>query len=169
MEPRYGFSYTRFCFTLTLFRGGYLPSYSRGCVVNLPELCFLWRNTAMVMKLGSINNYHKNFRFPSKKFTVVMTSSDFADDVIKIGVFDGFSGVPGKNCAVTWVFVAWSWLTPHFKARRLLYTVQLHWLASLIEKSHFGADLIPIIVKIRLKSDKIRQIDVIWRHDVGFS
>ena len=25
-----------------------------------------------------------------------MTSSDFADDVIKIGVFDGFSGVPGK-------------------------------------------------------------------------
>ena len=55
----------------------------------------------MVIKFGSINNYHKNFRFPSKKFTVVMTSSDFADDVIKIGVFDGFSGVPGKNCAVT--------------------------------------------------------------------
>ena len=111
----------------------------------------------------------RTFDFHQKNFTIVMTSSDFADDVIKIGVFDGFSGVPGKNCAVTWVFVAWSWLTPHFKARRLLYTVQLHWLASLIEKSHFGADLIPIIVKIRLKSDKIRQIDVIWRHDVGFS
>ena len=93
-----------------------------------------------------------------------MTSSDFADDVIKIGVFDGFSGVPGKNCAVTWVFVAWSWLTPHFKARRLLYTVHLHWLASLIEKSHFGADLIPIIVKIRLKSDKIRQNPTNRRH-----
>ena len=55
----------------------------------------------MVMKLGSINNYHKNFRFPSKKFTLVMTSADFADDGSKIDVFDGFSGVPGKNCAVT--------------------------------------------------------------------
>ena len=31
-----------------------------------------------------------------------MTLSDFADDdVIKIGVFDEFSGVPGKNFDVT--------------------------------------------------------------------
>ena len=118
------------------------------------------------MKFGCINNYHKKFRFPTKKITVAMTSSDFADDVIEIDVFDGFSGVPGKNCAATWVFVAWSWLTPHFKARRLLYTLQLHWWASLIGKSHFGAVLVPIIVKIRLKSDKTRQIDVISRHDV---
>ena len=60
----------------------------------------------MDTKLGSINNYHKNFRFPSKKFTVVMTSSDFTDDVIKISIFDGFSGGPGKIFTVNLVFVA---------------------------------------------------------------
>ena len=55
----------------------------------------------MGTKLGSINNFHKSFRFPSKKFTIVMTSSDFADDVIIVGVFDGFLGAPGKMFTVT--------------------------------------------------------------------
>ena len=60
----------------------------------------------MDTKLDSINNYHKNFQFPSKKFTVVMMSSDFTDDVIKISIFDGFSGGPGKIFTVNLVFVA---------------------------------------------------------------
>ena len=55
----------------------------------------------MDMKLGSTNNFHKNFRFPSRKFIIVMTSSDFSDDVIIVGVFDGFLGAPGKIFTVT--------------------------------------------------------------------
>ena len=123
----------------------------------------------MVTKLGSINNYHKNFRFPSKNL-------HSSDDVIRFcwwrhqnRRFWRIFRSSGKNCVVTWVFVAWSWLTPHFKARRLLYNIQLQWLASLTVESHFKAVLKPIIFKIRLKSDKIRQIAVIWRHVVGFS
>ena len=40
--------------------------------------------------------YIRSFDFHQKIFTIVMTSSDFADDVITIGVFDGFLGAPGK-------------------------------------------------------------------------
>ena len=48
----------------------------------------------------------RTFDFHQKKFTVVMTSSDFTDDVIKISIFDGFSGGPGKIFTVNLVFVA---------------------------------------------------------------
>ena len=60
----------------------------------------------MDMKLGSINNFHKDFRFPSKNFTGVMTSLDFPDDVSKIGIFEGFIGGLGKIFTVDLVFVA---------------------------------------------------------------
>ena len=53
----------------------------------------------MNMKLGTINNFHKNLK-------VVMTSAYFPDDVIKIGIFEGFTGGLGKIFTVDSVFVA---------------------------------------------------------------
>ena len=45
--------------------------------------------------------YIRSFDFHQKIFTIVMTSSDFADDVITIGVFDGLLGAPRKIFTVT--------------------------------------------------------------------
>ena len=53
-------------------------------------------------KLGiEIDTIIRTFDFHQKNCTVVMTSSDFANDVIRIGVFNGFAGALGKNCVVT--------------------------------------------------------------------
>ena len=59
-----------------------------------------------------------------------MTSSVFRDDVIKIGVFQRIFGTVMENSAVIAIFVVGRWLTPHFKAKILLYKLQLPFLTS---------------------------------------
>ena len=110
---------------LTLFRGGYFTIAFRGGMVNLPELSFLGRNFAMDTKLGSITNLHKIFRFPSKNI-------HNSDDVIRFcwwhhhnRRFWRIFRSSGKMFTVTWVLIGWSWLTPHFKAKRCHYNLNL--------------------------------------------
>ena len=59
-----------------------------------------------------------------------MTSSVFRDDVIKIGAFQRIFGTVRENSAVIAIFVVGRWLTPHFKAKILLYKLQLLFLTS---------------------------------------
>ena len=68
-----------------------------------------------------------------------MTSADFPDDVIKIGIFEGSIGGLGEIITVDLVFVAWSWLTPRYKAKRWHYIMQLQLLTSSTIFTDFGA------------------------------
>ena len=51
--------------------------------------------------LAVIPNYARSFDFPQKIFTIMITSSDFADDVFRIGVYGEFLETPEKIFTVT--------------------------------------------------------------------
>ena len=61
---------------------------------------------------------------------MIMTSANFGDEVIKIGVFQRIFGMVMENYAVITIFVVGRWLTPHFKAKIWLYNLQLPLLTS---------------------------------------
>ena len=124
---------------ITLFRGGFFTIVFRGGYGKfaypkvLYEEIMLWTWNLVVL-----TTFIRTFDFRQKNFTGVMTSSDFPDDVSKIGIFEGFIGGLGKIFTVDLVFVAWSWLTPRYEAKRWHYIIQLQLLTSSTIFRDFG-------------------------------